>query len=66
MSPYYLSKLFKEETGITLIDYLNGCRIKHAKELMENSDLSSKAIAENVGFNHVRTFYRLLKKHLEE
>lgn len=66
MSPYYLSKLFKEETGITLIDYLNGCRIKHAKELMENSDLSSKAIAENVGFNHVRTFYRLLKKHIEE
>ncbi len=66
MSPYYLSKLFKEETGTTLIDYLNGCRIKHAKELMENSDLSSKAIAENVGFNHVRTFYRLLKKHIEE
>lgn len=66
MSPYYISKLFKEETGVTLIDYLNRYRIQKAKALMESSNLSGKDIAEKVGFNHVRTFYRLLKKHIEE
>lgn len=64
MSPYYVSKLFKEETGVALIDYINRYRIQKAKELMENSNLSGKAIAEKVGFNHVRSFYRLLKKHI--
>ena len=39
-------------------------RIQKAKELMENSNLSGKAIAQEVGFNHVRSFYRLLKKHI--
>lgn len=66
MSPYYVSKLFKEEMGITLIDFLNRYRIQKAKEFMETSNLSAKVIAEKVGFNHVRTFYRLLKKHIEE
>lgn len=66
MSPYYVSKLFKEETGIALIDYINRYRIQKAKELMENSNLSGKAIAEKVGFNHVRSFYRLLKKHISD
>lgn len=64
MSPYYVSKLFKEKTGVALIDYINRYRIQKAKELMENSNLSGKAIAQEVGFNHVRSFYRLLKKHI--
>lgn len=65
MSPFYVSKLFKEEMGVTLIDYLNRCRINKAREMMENTNYSVKHIAEQVGFNHVRTFYRLLKKYME-
>lgn len=65
MSPFYISKLFKEEMGITLIDYLNRCRINKAREMMENTNYSVKHISEQVGFNHVRTFYRLLKKYME-
>ncbi len=66
LSPYYLSRLFKEETGISLTDYINKCRVIKAKELMENSDLSSKEIAEKVGFYHVRTYYRILKKYITD
>lgn len=65
MSPFYVSKLFKEEMGVTLIDYLNRCRINKAREMMENTNYSVKHIAEQVGFNHVKTFYRLLKKYME-
>lgn len=64
LSPYYLSRLFKEETGVSLTDYINKCRVVKAKELMENSDFSSAEIAEKVGFYHVRTYYRVLKKYI--
>ncbi len=66
MAPYYLSRIFKESMGISLVDFLNSYRIKEAKKLMENSELPGKVIAEKVGFNHVRTFYRLFKKHIDE
>lgn len=65
MSPFYISKLFKEKMGMTLVDYINKCRISRARELMETTNYSVKHIAEQVGFNHARTFYRILKKHTE-
>ncbi|WP_085507135.1 AraC family transcriptional regulator [Thalassobacillus devorans] len=29
LSPYYLSKLFKEKKGVTFIEYLTGIRVIH-------------------------------------
>jgi two-component system response regulator YesN len=36
-SPYYLSRIFKDEIGITLIDYLTEIRISNAKKLLEST-----------------------------
>ncbi len=34
LSPFYISKLFKEQLGMNYIDFLTECRIDKAKKLM--------------------------------
>lgn len=62
VSPQYFSKLFKEETGENFIDYLTGIRIKVAKDLLENSELSIKEICYNIGYSDPNYFSRIFKK----
>ena len=40
ISPYYLSRLFKKSINLSLIEYINGVRIKAAQNLIEKSNES--------------------------
>ncbi|MEM5016328.1 response regulator [Metabacillus indicus] len=62
LSPQYVSKIFKEELGISYIDYLTKCRIEKAKKLMEKGSHSLKEIAFEVGYNDPNYFSRVFKK----
>lgn len=62
VSPQYLSKLFKEETGENFIDYLTSIRIKIAKELLENNCLNIKEICYSIGYNNPNYFSKIFKK----
>jgi two-component system response regulator YesN len=62
VSPQYLSKLFKEETGENFIDYLTGIRIRIAKNLLESDELSVKEICYNIGYSDPNYFSRIFKK----
>lgn len=62
LSPYYVSKLFKEEYGITYKDYLTKLRIEKAKELINRSELSIKEICYKIGYNDPNYFSRVFKK----
>jgi two-component system response regulator YesN len=62
ISPYYFSKLFKEETGENFIDYLTNIRIEKAKSLLKNSDLSIKNICVDTGYSDPNYFSRIFKK----
>ncbi len=63
ISPSYLSRLFKEERGVSFVDYLNDFRVEKAKSLLEKTDLKVKDIAYQTGFNSMQNFFRIFKKH---
>lgn len=62
ISPYYFSKLFREETGINFTEYLNGIRIETAKQLLSNSKLSIKQVCLDAGYSNPNYFSRIFKK----
>ncbi|MCR5508430.1 MAG: response regulator [Lachnospiraceae bacterium] len=64
ISPYYFSKLFKEETGSNFIEYLTSLRINKAKQLISGSDMSMKEICTAVGYSDPNYFSRIFKKNV--
>ena len=64
MSPAYLSRLFKSETGITIKQSLTNIRMRHAQNLLINTTMSVKDIGYSVGYqNDLRGFYKMFNKH---
>ncbi|MCR5418562.1 MAG: response regulator [Lachnospiraceae bacterium] len=64
ISPYYFSKLFKDATGETFIEYLAHLRIEKAKELFQASELTIKEICQPVGYADPNYFSRIFKKNV--
>lgn len=62
ISPYYFSKLFKEETGVNYTEYLTGIRIENAKRLLSNPKLSIKQVCVDSGYINPNYFSRIFKK----
>lgn len=64
LSSYYISKLFKSETGDTPINYLISLRMKKARELLNNNPgCSIKEVASTVGYDDAYHFSKLFKKY---
>ncbi len=64
LSPVYISKIFKEETGESPINYLIRVRLERAKEILEYDNTSSiKNVATQVGYEDVYHFSKLFKKY---
>ena len=64
ISPSYLSALFKQETGSTLIDYINTQRVNRAAQLLVQNNHTIAAVAEEVGILDVNYFTKIFKKTL--
>lgn len=64
VSPYYFSKLFKEETGENFIEYLTAIRMEKAKELLSQTGKSMKEICSEVGYTDPNYFSRSFKKNV--
>ena len=63
VSPYYFSKLFKEETGQNYIEYMTEIRINKAKELLsQGNETSMKEICISCGYQDPNYFSRIFKK----
>jgi AraC-like DNA-binding protein/ligand-binding sensor protein len=61
LSKYHFEHIFKKETGLTFVDYLNFYRISQAKKyLMEKSILN---VCFDTGFNSVSNFYKIFKRY---
>lgn len=61
-SPFYLSKLFKEERGSNYISYVTELRLEKAKKLLGNDSLIIKEITSMVGYNDQNYFSKLFKQ----
>lgn len=64
LSPFYISKIFKSETGDTPIRHLINIRLEKAKELLESGyEGSIQEVAAMVGYDDAYHFSKLFKKH---
>ena len=59
----YLSQTINEQTGLTFTHYMNKYRIEEARRILADPqhDTPIKAIAADLGFSSVTTFYTLFK-----
>jgi AraC-like DNA-binding protein len=58
----YFSSLFKKESGMNFIDYVNEVRIRKASDLIFRSDHMINEIAYMVGFQNLSHFNKLFRK----
>lgn len=58
----YLSRIFKQETGQTFVEFLTKARLEKAIRLLRETDLKSYQIAENIGFMDPHYFGICFKK----
>jgi len=63
LSSVYISKVFKEKTGESPINYLINLRLEKAKDLLISTESQVKSIAESVGYKDAYYFSKLFKKY---
>ncbi|MBP1743192.1 MAG: hypothetical protein H6Q58_170 [Firmicutes bacterium] len=61
-SSSYIARMFKKYNNTNFSAYLNDLRIKKAKELLKETDLTIKEVAYKAGYNNLNYFYRMFKK----
>ncbi len=62
VNPSYLSKVFKQQTGYSVIEYLRDFRLKRAMEIIENRKIKHvSALADEVGYSDPLYFGKLFK-----
>ena len=64
LSQGYFTRAFKDEIGVSPMNYLMNVRIGKACELLKNDDIKVSAIATSVGFASAQRFNVAFKKHM--
>jgi AraC-like DNA-binding protein len=59
----HLRKVFREEAGENILNYINGLRIQESKRLLRMTDMMIKDISAVVGYNCEKSFVRFFKKY---
>jgi two-component system response regulator YesN len=63
LAPNYLSMIFHKETGQTIREYINLCRVEEAKRLFSATNYSVTDIALQIGFDNISYFSTIFKKY---
>ena len=61
-NPKYISRVFKEETGEGILDYVNRMRISKAQAMLRTRQYSLEQVSEMSGYASVKTFRRAFAK----
>ncbi|MDR1655786.1 MAG: helix-turn-helix domain-containing protein, partial [Treponema sp.] len=62
VTPSYLSRRFREKTGLTLVEYLEEIRLEKAEEYLTSSDTKITDISEQVGYMDPNYFSKIFKR----
>ncbi|WP_425371367.1 helix-turn-helix domain-containing protein [Gemmiger formicilis] len=62
INKFYLTRVFKEQFGLSVTSYLTHLRITQAKRLLRFTDKSVENVAQECGLNDANYFSRLFKK----
>ena len=62
LTPTYVCLVFKEDTGMTINEYLTRVRMNAAKKMLTETDIKFTKIAEQVGYADSSYFSKLFKK----
>lgn len=58
----YITRIFKENTGEGILNYINNYRINKALELMQTNEYTLEEISKMIGYSNVRAFRRAFIK----
>lgn len=64
LSPCYLSRLFKQETGVSIVDYIQRERVEAARNMLIYSEYSVSAISEYLHFSTQSYFIKIFRKYM--
>lgn len=62
LSVVHTSRLFKKETGKTILDYINEVKLTKAKQMLDSGKYKVYEVADELGFNTSHYFSTLFKK----
>lgn len=66
LSPSYLQRLFKQQTGVSMGEWLNEQRLQRAANLLATSYMSVKEVACVVGYEHTSSFIRAFERRFRQ
>lgn len=62
LSASYVSRVYKQQRGINLVDKIQQVRIRHAQELLSRTNMKIQDIAAKTGFHSPRYFINVFRK----
>ncbi len=64
ISPCHLSRIFRRDTGISIVDYIQKERVNSARHMLIYSDYSIAMISEYLHFSSQSYFIRIFEKYI--
>lgn len=62
LNEQYLMRLFKKETGMTILEYITSERVAMAAELLVETNFSIVTVADSVGYGNYSYFTKIFKR----
>lgn len=62
LSKEYTSRLFKQEMGLTVSEYINQQKLFLAKDMLANTNISLQTVSANLGYENYTYFTKLFKE----
>ena len=59
----HLRKIFRNEAGENIVNYINSLRINESKRLLCSTNMTMKEISVALGYNDVQSYVRFFKKY---